>query len=63
MDPPIRQVVFLFGWEHSIVGPILFCTHKSKTGGALCYDSLVRKERVCCRRGCVKAPAGRSRVR
>ena len=39
-------MVFLFGWEHSIVGPILFCTHKSKTGGALCYDSLVRKERV-----------------
>ena len=49
MDPPIRQVGFLFGWEHSTVGPILsFCTHKSKIGGALCYDSLVRKKRACC---------------
>ncbi len=48
MDPPIRQVGFLFGWEHSTVAPILFCTHKSKIGGALCYDSLVRKKRACC---------------
>ena len=48
MDLPIRQVGFLFGWEHSTVAPILFCTHKSKTGGALCYDSLVRRKRGCC---------------
>ena len=47
-------MVFLFGWKHSIVGPILFCTHKSKTGGALCYDSLVRKERVAAEGGALK---------